>query len=74
LTFDGEGYTMYNAKKLRDLQKHYDDIGADFHNGILRAAADEIERYEKWMVDRDNFIVQSGMWQEFLASLEGKDE
>jgi hypothetical protein len=65
---------MYNVKKLRELQKRYDDDGFDFHDGILGAAADTIELYTKWMADRDNFIVQSGMWQEFVASLDGKDE
>ena len=65
---------MYNVKKLRKLQKHYDDIGADFHDGILGSAADAIELYIKWMADRDNFIVQSGMWLDFVKSLDGKDE
>ena len=65
---------MYKVRKLRELQKRYDDDGFDFHDGILGAAADEIELYAKWMVDRDNFIVQSGMWLDFVKSLDGKDE
>ena len=64
---------MYKVSKLRELQKHYDDIGADFHDGILGQAADAIEQYAKWLEYRDNFIIQSDMWLDFVKSLDGKD-
>ena len=70
LTFEGKYGTMHGVKKLRDLQKRYDDADFDFHDGILGEAADTIEMYVKWLEYRDNFIIKSDMWLDFIKYLE----
>ena len=44
--------------------------GPDYTNGeLLDALCDAIERLEKNLHGRDNFIVGKGLWQEFVDSL-----
>ena len=37
---------------------------------IFRGAADEIERLKNLLDGRDQFIVNNGLWHEFVANLE----